>query len=474
VQIAQASGTVAQFVRSLSRFRSQAAYGFVAGALLLLLYAGHELHWSFPFFGQDAATTGAATMSAIATPISASLRAAPGTRTVVSTASVEKLVENDSIALSDEDARTIGIVVAPAGAEPVRQAIEAHGVTAYNQDAVAKLSVRVPGHVWRVDKRVGEEVHRGDCLAIIDAVEVGEAKTALLQAVIEHELKTKLLERLQLVAAEVAARSLRQAEADAREAQLRVLSTQQKLVNLGFTVGPDDLRAGDDEELAQRVRLLGIPEAIRNQLGPTALTANLIPITAPFDGVVIERNVTIGELASPDEPQFVIADVSRMWIELEVSKEDAARVRLGQVVDFSADGSANVLSGRVDWISTKLDPATRTLQVRAEVANPPIDDAASGFGHERLLKANTFGIGQIVVRETPQAVVVPTAAVQFDDGGTFVFVRGDGVFRRRNVKVGVSREDDVEIVGGLSVGDQVATTGSHVLKAELVDRAAAD
>jgi cobalt-zinc-cadmium efflux system membrane fusion protein len=83
------------------------------------------------------------------------------------------------------------------------------------------------------------------------------------------------------------------------------------------------------------------------------------------------------------------------------------------------------------------------------------------------LKANTFGSGRIVVRETSTAVVIPAAAVHRDVAGTFVFIRSDGRFERRNVRVGVADDETCEILTGLAVDELVAAEGSHVLKAEL-------
>jgi cobalt-zinc-cadmium efflux system membrane fusion protein len=376
----------------------------------------------------------------------------------------------DVIELADDAAHKSGISVARPTLQAVRETIVANGVTAYNQDAVAQLSVRVPGHLWSVEKRVGQPIAKGDCLAVIDAADVGEAKTELLKAVVDQELKAKSLERLRRVAGEVAEKSLRQAEAEWRESRLRLISAQQRLINLGLPLKSDDLAGLDDDALADKIRLLGLPESIRNTLDPQLTTANLIPLTAPFDGVVIVRDAVVGEIVSPDRAQFVVADVSRMWIVLDVHKEDAGRVELGQSLEFAVDGVAAPVVGRIDWISTEMDEQTRTLRARAEVPNSPVDPSEPHG--ERWLKAHTFGSGRIVVREAPAAVVVPAEAVHRDALGTFVFVRRDGRFVRRNVRVGVADDEICEIQAGLAVEEPIAASGSHVLKAELTAMAA--
>jgi cobalt-zinc-cadmium efflux system membrane fusion protein len=440
----------------LAKYQQRFVYLLIVGVLLAILASGHATHWSFhlPEGIMAAATTLPEKPAQAAPPV---VPAKTGSD------------DPNELVLSDDVVKMVGIEVQPSTKASVRQTIEANGSTAYNDDAVAKLSVRVPGHVWRVEKRVGEEVKQGECLAVIDAVQVGEAKTALLQALVDLELKNKSLERLRRVAGEVAEKSIREAEANAREARLRVLSAQQKLINFGLPLHSGELVGLDDETLAERIHFLGIPDSIRGALDPHTTTANLIPLTAPFGGVVTERSATIGEIVTPDTTQFVVADVSRMWILLDVRKEDAASIRLGQAVEFQPDGATKAVAGRVDWISTELDRQTRTLRVRAEVANPVIDGAA---GAERLLRANTYGVGRIVLRESSASVVVPSAAVQFDGRNRFVFVRLGDKFLRRDVAVGVAGPDVTEIVSGLAVGELVAVAGSHVLKAEFANIAA--
>lgn len=445
---------IARLRSGWQNYQRRLTYLFVTACLLALLQAGHRTHWSLSFGGDKAQAAAPSVADSAVLQV-----AAP-------TPSRDAASPPTEIQLDADAVRKSAITVESAIVRPVREFVAANGVTAYDQDALAQLSVRVPGHVWKVEKRVGQEIAKGDCLAVIDAAAVGEAKTELLKAVVDEELKAKSLERLQLVAGEVAEKALRQAKAEAREAHLRTLSAQQKLINLGLPLRPDELRGLSDEELADRIRVLGLPEALLKSLDPHATTANLLPLTAPFAGTVIGRDAVIGEIVSPEKSQFVVADVSRMWILLEVFKEDASRVRRGQTVEFDVEGINQTVVGRIDWISTEMDEQTRTLQVRAEVANPVAPDG------ERLLKAHTFGQGRVVVREAATAVVVPPDAVHRDERGRFVFVRNGDRFVRRDVTIGVVDDEYCEILSGLAVAESVATAGSHVLKAELVTLAA--
>jgi cobalt-zinc-cadmium efflux system membrane fusion protein len=154
-----------------------------------------------------------------------------------------------------------------------------------------------------------------------------------------------------------------------------------------------------------------------------------------------------------------------MWLILDVRQEDAPYVALGQRAEFRAAGASGVARGQVAWISTAVDEKTRTLQVRAELPNP-----------DRQLRAGLFGTGQIVLREEPKAVVVPSDAIQWDGSCHVVFVRDKHflqanhpkVFHTRTVRPGVQDNRYTEVIVGLLPGEVVATRGSGVLRAALL------
>jgi cobalt-zinc-cadmium efflux system membrane fusion protein len=155
---------------------------------------------------------------------------------------------------------------------------------------------------------------------------------------------------------------------------------------------------------------------------------------------------------------FVIADVRRMTVVLDVRQEDAPRVSVGQTVVFRPDGDEDAVSGKVAWVSTEADEQTRTVKVRAE-----IDNAAG------RLRAHTFGKGRVVLRESPTATAVPTEAIHWEGCCHVVFVRlTDEVFQTRKVRIGAKDARFTEVLAGVLPGEVVATEGSHVLKSELL------
>ena len=170
-------------------------------------------------------------------------------------------------------------------------------------------------------------------------------------------------------------------------------------------------------------------------------------------------------MAVRPQPLLVVADVRRMWLMLGVRQEDAGKLVAGQPVHFRTDGGAAEVSGAVTWISTAVDEKTRTVQVRADLANP-----------EGRLRANSFGKGRVVLREDRDAIVVPSEAVHWEGDCFVVFVRdrdflkegAPKVFHVRKVRVGVRDARNTEVIAGVLPGEVVATRGSGTLRAELL------
>jgi cobalt-zinc-cadmium efflux system membrane fusion protein len=437
-------------------------------------YWGHVYHWQIPKYSEleehaspatdpaparEAASAERGASAAAATPT-----AAPGSRKERS--NFQPVVQFPSPAAVHNARLEIGAVKP----RPMDQFVTANGIVTYNQSRVAQLSARAPGVVWRVEKRLGETVHKGDVLALIDSIDVGRAKAELLHSIVLHDHKAHILqlENQQKLQGVVSERDRREAESAFREARIRRHNAQQALLNLGLPIEIEGLAGLSDDELAKRTHFLGLPESIVATLDPRSTTGNLIPIVAPFDGVVIGREIVSGEIVEPNQPQFVIADVRRMWIQLDVLKEDAMRLAPGQEMRFTVDGMPIEVETHVTWISTEVDEKTRTVQVRAEAENPLLDQHANSDDGQRLLRANAFGTGRLRIRSEPQALTVPNAALQRLDSNNVVFVpRPDGrSFEARPVRVGIVGDGFVEIAEGLDAGEPVVVSGSSLLKSE--------
>jgi cobalt-zinc-cadmium efflux system membrane fusion protein len=299
---------------------------------------------------------------------------------------------------------------------------------------------------------------------------VGDAKARLLEACVTYDLKTKNFERLTSIKNTIAARELIEAEAALDLSRTQRFNALQKLINLGFELNLSEIESRSPDEVHQKLHLLGLPESFDAETA----SDNLIPVKAPFDGVVTHCEVVRGEMAEPAKSLYVLADTRRMWIRINLRPDDIDRVAAGSTVTFESESRQRPVTGTLTWIGTEIDPHTRTVQARAEVDNPLLhegDDEAEGM---RLLQAGAYGEAQVVVRQQPMAVVIPDEALRFqwEIGNEIVFIASeDGrTFSPRVVQKGLARDGSVQIVKGLEAGEKIVTLGSRVLSAELSDR----
>ncbi|MDR1960511.1 MAG: efflux RND transporter periplasmic adaptor subunit [Planctomycetaceae bacterium] len=367
---------------------------------------------------------------------------------------------------SHESVVKAGIEVDIVTEAPMTDFVTANGELVFDPNHVGVLSSKVPGTVAAVFKTTGGKVESGGILALIDASQVGQLKSELMKNLVQLQLRKKTVERLQPISASgvVPGKNLLEAESALRETETALLSTCQLLTNLGFEI-PGGLEINDTEKLAGQLQFLGIPVPIVETLSPGTKTANLIPVRAPFDGTVIASDVVAGTVAETSKPLFTVCDTRKMRIMLNVRQEDAGYIRQGLTVHFQPDNGGRETSGTVSWISPSVDLQTRTLQVRAEVENP-----------DGLLLDKTYGSGRIILREEPNAVVVPKEAVQSTPDSHFVFVRDKNYFDEtspkffhvRQVRIGAENGRNVELLAGVLPGEVIAAAGSNVLLAHLL------
>lgn len=367
---------------------------------------------------------------------------------------------------STESVTKAGIDVDVVQERTMLDAITANGELMFDPTRVGHLSPRVPGTVATVLKTVGDHVTAGEILALVDASQVGQAKSQFLQAVVQLQLRKPTVERLRPIADSEAVpqKLVIEAEAALQQAEVALISARQALANLGFDL-PEGLEARTSQTLADELRFLGVPTSVITALPAGTKTANLIPIRAPYDGTLITSEVVAGEVVDTSKPLFTVSDTTRMWLILNVRQEDAKYVRRGLPVRFRSDNGDQDVSGQVSWVSPAVDEQTRTMKVRVAIAN-----------EDGSLRDKTFGTGQIVLREEPSAIVVPRDAVQSTPDASFVFVRDKNYFDEnspkffhvRQVRVGARDGQYVELLAGVLPGEVIASKGSNVLLAQLL------
>ena len=371
---------------------------------------------------------------------------------------------------SQQSAMLSGIETGRVEQAQLQDRIPVTGEITYDPRLVTSLAPRLPGSVWRVLRRVGDSVATGDVMALIDSAGVGQAKADFLSALVTVESKQEIVDSYEKIPEAIPERQRREARIALRESRIQLLNAQQMLTNLGFQIVPEDLARLSDVQRVQFMRLLGLPAEIAQEVEQGSQTSNLLPIWAPQPGVVTVQDANRGQNVAAETPIFEIADLSRMSVRLHIPKEFAGRVQAGQPFHFHPDGSSQKLEGELSWISTEVNPQTRTLEARAIIENEQFaGDLSSGSGKSPL-RAHIFGRGAIVVGSASGALAVPTSAVVRTESTSQVYVRsGDLEYRLVPVSVGVQQDDLVQVHSDqLQPGQEVVVRGGHILKSELV------
>lgn len=338
---------------------------------------------------------------------------------------------------SAESAAKAGVVVGTPSVDAMTQGIESFAEVTFNQNKLAQITPLVGGVVKSVEVDLGNRVKAGDLLARVTSVAIGEAQSAYVKALAEDRLRDKTLERERNLRAQriSSEKDLQEAEAADQAAMAAVQQAQQQLMVLGF----------DDQQI----------QALAEQKG----TPGVLEIRAPFAGEIVERTAVQGAMVEMGKPLFMLADTTAMWAMVNIPESLLSQVHVGQQVELTVESlPGETFTGKLTWLSAKVDDRTRMARGRVEVGN------ADG-----KLKAQMFARARILLSNSDRAVVVPQSALQNVSGTTVVFVKSsEDVFEARPVRLGAKRDSRVEIVSGLKPGEPVVVAGSFALKSQFL------
>jgi cobalt-zinc-cadmium efflux system membrane fusion protein len=358
--------------------------------------------------------------------------------------------EKDEVVISPEQQASAMIETRAAAISQEPDLLRVKGRIALDDDRVSRVGVRTLGSVISVYAGLGDLVHKGQVLARYHADEVRDsraqyraamadldrAKAAEAQAKRNHDRAERLLElkagSVQQV--ELTQQDLVSAQANVKKAEIEV--------DRGRDLLEDDLKVPAD------------PPANRQDE-----TEDEVPILAPTDGYVLERNVTPGKTVELSAVTFVIGDLTQVWMLASVRQEDLGKLRLGQSAFVTLPGQEGArLAGKLTNLGQEFDPDSRMMQVRIELHN------ANG-----RLRPEMLANAEIPVGGRKPVVVVSSDAVQQVNGQDVVFVRtAPDRFAVRPVRVGETADGKTPILEGIKAGDEVAIHGSFILKSQLL------
>lgn len=365
----------------------------------------------------------------------------------------------DLVVLDASGTQLGGIEVVEVATAIIPEILSVAGRVGVNENQTVRVGTIVDGRISRVFRNVGDRVKKGERLANLASPEVDDtrAQFAIAHSELEHcraelEYRERLRDRAErlynlkagsLVELQAAEAEVHQYEIKAKIAQAEVGRLEERLEHLGITI------EGALEEYTEEQ---GVKSDEYKEL-------ESVPIVAPMEGTILERNVSQGTVVASLDDLFVISDLTTLWVHAEVPETYLAALSVGQKAGIKVEAYPDkVFFSRLTYIGDLLNPATRTIQVRCEAGNAGL-----------LLRPEMYATVSFELGGGTEAIFVPKESIQNVDGKPVVFVQESGSeFRMRGVELGRTAESIVIIEAGLTVGEKVATQGSFLLKSEIL------
>jgi cobalt-zinc-cadmium efflux system membrane fusion protein len=280
----------------------------------------------------------------------------------------------------------------------------------------------------------GQFVRAGELIARVRSTEVSGAQSGFLKARTQQTLQERAVERAKRL---LDAGVIGEAELQRREAELAQVAAE--------------VSSSRDE-----LRVLGMSEEALKKLETSRILNSLFEIHATIDGTVLERKITIGQVVQSADPVCVLADLSKVWLVADMPEQAAGAVEVGKAVEADIPALPNAkITGRISWVSSTVNPETRTVRVRMDLPN-----AKHRFKPAML--------ATMLLKDTAEVKpVVPASAVVREGDETFVFVEtAKGAYQLKAVQLGEEYDGQVVLVDGLTEKDRIVTAGAFHLNNE--------
>jgi len=343
--------------------------------------------------------------------------------------------DDGPIRLSSDEQKEFDIVLAKAEASSLEKYVDLPGELVLNADQVAHVVPRVAGIIREVKKKQGDLVREGEVMAVIESRDLADAKAEFLAARERNELASMSYSREERlwnkkITSEQEYLDARQAQVEAR---IALRSAEQKLHALGFTDS----------------YLKALPEQ-------PDITYTRYEIKAPFSGRVIQKHISLGEVLAENAEAFVIADLSTVWVDLQIYQKDLVAIRKGQAVVIQVGHGVPDARGVVEFVGPLLGEETRTALARVVLDN-----------HGGNYRPGMFVTARVAVEKIPVNLAVAKSALQNIEGRTIVFVKTAEGFVPQPLEIGRQNTVNVEVLSGLKPGDVYVSEGAFTLKAQL-------
>ncbi|MFC0402011.1 efflux RND transporter periplasmic adaptor subunit [Paraburkholderia rhizosphaerae] len=331
-----------------------------------------------------------------------------------------------TVTLSPQQTQAAGIELQKAGPANIASTVQMPGEIRFNEDRTAHVVPRVAGIVERVAVSVGENVSKGQLLAVIASTDLADRRSELLTAERRLAATQTLYERERTLWQEriSAEQDYLQAQVQLREAQIVTENARQKLSALNAAVNRGPL--------------------------------NQYELRAPFAGTIVAKHATAGEAITADANLFTLSDLSTVWAEIAVPAQHLNDVRVGREATVNATAFDSTSGGQIAYVGSLLGEQTRSAPARVVLPNP-----------DRVWRPGMFVNVSVNAGQQSVPVAISDDAVQDINGVPTVFVGSSKGFVAQSVKTGRKDNRVVEVLSGLRAGQQYVAANSFVLKAEL-------
>ncbi len=341
------------------------------------------------------------------------------------------------VELTPEQMVTAKIATATVEVRAVSAEIAATGEIVPPDNGIARVGPKMSGRVTKLAKGVGDPVRAGEVLAMLNSPELGRAKADYLVAATTARVTRENADREKALFDKGVGteRDWRNAEGEAAKAR------------------------AEKEAAELRLHTFGISDAQLKKLSPDDHYGSSISVTSPIAGVVVERPLSVGQMAEPQDTMFVVMDLTKVWVQVDVYERDLQQVTVGQSVEARVQAwGERAFTGTIEVIGAVIDRRSRTIKVRVVLANP-----------EGALKPGMFAAVKLggTKAEPREGLFIPASAVQRDGDASVVFVPvGDHEFQMREVEFRTQTGDWFEVIHGLAPGEKVVSSGAFLLKSE--------
>lgn len=356
-------------------------------------------------------------------PAGASPAAAPGVAAASAAAGAKS--EQEIVAMTDAQIKAAGIRVATSAAAKLQTVLSFPGEIKFNEDRSSHIVPRTPGVVESVQAELGQRVRKGEVLAEISSTAVSDLRAELQAAGQRAALARSTYERERKLWQEQISpeQDVQQAQQALREAEIGVANARQKLRTLGASV--------------------------------TGAAGGSVALRAPFDGIVVEKHLSLGEAVQESTNAFTVSDLSTVWVQMNVPARELEQVRVGEQATVRSGASGATAQGHIAYVGMLIGEQTRTAPARITLPNP-----------RNAWRPGLFVNVEVTTGEALAPVTVEEAAIQTKDGKSMVFLRVPEGFKAQPVELGRRSNGRVEIAKGMTAGQAYAGQGSFTVKAE--------